>query len=285
MKASTAAPLLVIVLIGALAPRTARSCELFGFSFNKPVRANHLLVAFRRRSENNPDGWGVAFYRNKAAQIFKEPGSAVESDLMDFLVGCRHIKPSLLIAHVRRATVGGVEYQNTHPFARELNGREYVLAHNGTLVDFRKRLPLGRIQPLGVNDSEFLLCCILGRIEEQKITQWNEAGFEWLEKTLHEINEAGSINCLFSDGQYLFAYHDKNGAGTLHHVKRQAPFRTTRFPDIRKDIDLPSIYPPSVKGVLVATKPLTDEPWEAFKPGQLIVLRNGTPVFTGAPMR
>ncbi len=65
---------------------------------------------------------------------------------------------------------------------REVNGKEYALAHNGTLKNFREKLPLGRIKPLGINDSEFLLCYLLGQIEKNGINEWNEKSFELIQK-------------------------------------------------------------------------------------------------------
>ncbi|MBQ9720943.1 MAG: class II glutamine amidotransferase, partial [Oscillospiraceae bacterium] len=41
-----------------------------------------------------------------------------------------------LIAHIRRASVGGMAYENCHPFvARDTGGRVWKLAHNGTLFE------------------------------------------------------------------------------------------------------------------------------------------------------
>jgi len=87
------------------------------------------------------------------------------------------------------------------------------------------------------------------------------------------------LNCLFSDGTYLFAYYDKNGFNSLYHLSRKAPYRKAHFNDLSREIDLSVIYPKSATGVIVATRPLTDEPWETFTPGQLLVFKDGAQVF------
>jgi len=221
----------------------------------------------------------VAFYSDNSVTLFKEATNAAESELAKFLESYRQLRSKLLVAHVRKASVGGRAHQNTHPFVREMKGKEYVLAHNGTLRGFRKKLKLGRIRPLGINDSEFLLCYLLGRIEAKGVVEWNRQSFEWLRKEMHTVNDTGSLNCLFSDGTYLFAYYDKNGFNSLYHLSRKAPYRKAHFNDLSREIDLSVIYPKSATGVIVATRPLTDEPWETFTPGQLLVFKDGAQVF------
>jgi glutamine amidotransferase len=54
-------------------------------SFNQPVRPNFSFRGFRQRGKENKDGWGIAFYPDRAAQIFKEPKRAHESPLSEFI--------------------------------------------------------------------------------------------------------------------------------------------------------------------------------------------------------
>ncbi len=277
--------LLVLPLIILQGHIPAPACELMGASFNEATPVNNLFGAFRYRGNHQPDGWGVAFYPDKSVQLFKEPKHALESGLAEFLTGYESFTARLLIAHVRKASVGGVAYQNTHPFQRELDGTQYVLAHNGTLRDFNEKLPLGRIKPLGINDSEFLLCYLLGRIEKKDVVQWDETTFGWLQDVLRTANETGKLNCLFSNGEYLFVYHDMNDYTSLHYIERAAPFGPVNFLDTQENVDLNRFYSPEAVGTIVATIPLTDEKWVTIKPGQLIVLIDGAAVFTGAAVK
>jgi len=277
MRTRVSAALIYIFCLLYSGPATA--CELMGFSANESIPANNLFAAFRLRSLENPDGWGLAFYPDKSAVTFKEAANAAESELAQFLENYPLLRSRILIAHVRNASVGGTAHQNTHPFARELNGKEYTLVHNGTLRDFRSRLELGRIQPLGINDSEFLLCYLLGRMEKNGVLDWDEESFNWLREEMHIANDAGSLNCLFSDGTYLFAYHDKNGYNGLYCLSRKAPYGKVRFTDLAEEIDLSVTYPETAVSVLVATNPLTDEPWEKITPGQLLVFKDGVQLF------
>ena len=65
-----------------------------------------------------------------------------------------------VIAHIRKATKGVVALENTHPFMRELWGRYWIFAHNGTLEDFAPQLRRA-FRPVGSTDSEHAFCCML----------------------------------------------------------------------------------------------------------------------------
>ena len=224
-------------------------------------------------------GWGLAFYPDKSARIFKEPIIATESLLSDFIKKYHEIKSRIIIGHVRLTSVGTVCYENTHPFSRELNGREFVFAHNGTIFNWN-RLELGRFKPIGETDSEHIFCYLLSKIEEKKIKEWNRENFEWLNKMLLEINSYGSFNCIFSEGKFLFCYHDLNGFKELKFVKRESPYPTIKLYDEDYEINLAENKSIGQYGYIIASKNLTNEIWIDFKPGELIIFKNGQIVYS-----
>jgi glutamine amidotransferase len=250
-------------------------------SFNQPVRPSLSFRGFRQRGKDNKDGWGIAFYPDRAAQIFKEPRKAHESPLSKFIRDYPNVKSKIFIAHVRLGSRCGVAYMNTHPFSRELNGKEYTFAHNGTLSGFEK-LPTGRFRKIGCTDSEVVFCHILSCIEEKGITHWTDNDLRWLAEKLIEINSLGTLNCIFSDGEYLFCYYDKNCYSSLYFVQRKAPFSTVRLVDEDFEINLAEEKEETQRGFIIATKPLTDERWENFHPGELIVFRDGDIIFSSS---
>ena len=48
-------------------------CELMGMSFAKPVVANVSIQAFGQRSQDNADGWGLAWYPDRSLAMVKQP--------------------------------------------------------------------------------------------------------------------------------------------------------------------------------------------------------------------
>jgi glutamine amidotransferase len=52
------------------------------------------------------------------------------------------IKSCSVIAHIRQANRGIVALENTHPFTRELWGRNWTYAHNGQLEAISRWRPV-----------------------------------------------------------------------------------------------------------------------------------------------
>jgi glutamine amidotransferase len=249
-------------------------------SFNEPVKPTLSFRGFRHKGENNPHGWGISFYLDKSAKVIKEPIKATVSDKAEeFTKKDLKINSKIFISHVRYASIGSKKIHNTHPFKRELNGKEFVFAHNGTL-HYYTDLETGRFETDGETDSEHAFCHILHRIEDKAIQKWTQEDFSWLWKVLKNINKYGYFNCIFSDGEHLFCYHDNNGHNGLCYVQRISPFSAVRLIDEDFEINLAEEKRPSQKGFVIATEPLTNETWKDFAKGQLIVFKNGDIIFS-----
>lgn len=282
MSRRVARVLLLATVIVAMPWSKGLGCEVMGFSFSERVSGRHLFADFRVRGARHVDGWGVALYPDKSLQLIKEGKPANESDLAEFLTRYKGLESDILIAFLRTGSpgCGGPSHQNSHPFLRELNGRDFVLAHEGTIHDFREKLKLGRAKPLGINDSEFLCCYLVGRIEEAGINEWNNEAFAWIDRVLRETSTLGSVTCMFSDGEYLFVYLDERDPEDLFYVRRAAPYGSVYFKHAEKEVDLSKIYPKSAKGFVFATRPLTTEKWTPLPAASLMVLKKGEIVYT-----
>ena len=110
-------------------------CELFGVTANRKIQINDLLKIFFNHSVEHRNGWGLAFLDDYSVSIEKEPIRAKDSlYLRNRLTG--KIKTGRFMAHIRKATVGDISFDNTHPFIkRDEAGRTWVLVHNGTIFD------------------------------------------------------------------------------------------------------------------------------------------------------
>jgi len=247
-------------------------CELFGLSANKPVNVLFTWKGFYRRGNIQPHGWGIAFYPDKSAIIFKEPLASIESGLASFIRDYKNIKGKIFISHIRYASSGSKKYMNTHPFSIKLNGKEWVFAHNGTVEKIKKEFPLRDFKPIGETDSEYAFCLILDRIkkimEEKKIR-------EIIEETAKEISQYGGFNFLLSNGECLFAFW--SGHNSLYYLERKPPYKDfkVRLEDEDFSVTLSEMKDPDEKTVLISTKPLTDEKWIKFKPNKLYEFKEG----------
>jgi predicted glutamine amidotransferase len=250
-------------------------CELLGMSCNTPTDITFSFQGLAKRGGDcgpHADGWGLALYEGRVARIFLDPAPAANSPLARF-VKDHPMKTLLAIAHVRRKTRGVISLANTHPFSREMWGRHFVFAHNGTVKNLRG-LPLGRFKPVGRTDSEHAFCALLGALEHD-FPKGPESRADLAAAVAGHtarIGRAGVFNMLLGDGQHLFA----RCATKLHYIARKAPFSRATLADADVSIDFAAVTTPKDRVAVVATMPLTrDETWIAGEPGGLWVFANG----------
>ena len=250
-------------------------CELLGMECNVPTDIVFSFAGLANRGGKcgpHADGWGLALYEGRTARVFLEPAAAADSPLARF-VREHPIKTLLAIAHVRRRTRGEICLANTHPFVRELWGRQWVFAHNGTVKNVR-RLKLGRFRPIGKTDSEHAFCALLGALEHDFKEYPRSSGdlAAAVAAFAARIGERGTFNMLMGDSHQLFA----RCSTKLHYIVRQAPFARATLADEDVTVDFAEVTTPKDRVAVVATMPLTrDETWTAGEPGTMWVFRGG----------
>jgi predicted glutamine amidotransferase len=145
-------------------------CRLFGCRSRDPGGVSHELFhganALRVQSREHPDGWGVGWYEAKTPRVIRSLTPA-HGDA-DFEKLSHFVAAQTVIAHVRKASVGRVAPENTHPFQRG----PWLFAHNGTVPDWERVRPAleERIEPSlrtalqGETDSERCFLLFLSRL-------------------------------------------------------------------------------------------------------------------------
>jgi predicted glutamine amidotransferase len=233
------------------------------------------------RSQENTDGWGLAWYPDRSLAMIKQPmrWSVQDTQFLDNYPG---LLSSIYVAHVRQKTTGSTPtHADTHPFARELAGREYCFAHNGTLTGEFWNQPLGRFRPVGSTDSEFLFCLLLAEMERVERME-TEQYWKWLHQLLLRFNDFGRLNCILTDGERLIVYHDRNAwKGLTYRKVFLHQDSAHHFGDATMTVALQA--EPVNHGCIVATNPLSLEGWERFVPGEMKVLHQGNIVFSERP--
>ena len=248
-------------------------CELLGLNFKLPVSPSFSFRGFRHRSEGNPHGWGIARYEGKACQILKEAADAQESKLAEFVRDYELFQSRIFIGHVRDATRGNHILENTHPFKRVFRSREIILAHNGTMESLPLALEDMSFLPVGETDSEHLFCALLSLMSADQI-QFTD--YPQIEGILQQFNKLGKMNLLFSDGEVLYAYRDKDGHNGLCMTERISPFGVKSLKDEDWEIDLAAEKSSGQRGFVIASHPLTkNETWTDLVPASLTVLKEG----------
>ena len=268
-------------------------CELLGIS---SLCSTQLALSFRTLAAHSGgasttrDGWGVAFYQGNDVALFREPVAASDSPLVQFL----HSKgpsTSLATSHIRHATRGERSLANTQPFMRELAGRTHVFAHNGNLpgVESSVNLAFDHYRPVGTTDSEHVFCALLERLRGL----WHAAATppplaqRWcvISQFAADLCKLGPANFLYSDGEVLFAHgHRRIQADgqiaapglwlwSCHCVAPDEPVHASGV----------TVAPGFQEMVLLASVPLTDEPWRPLGEGELVAVSAGRLISNSGP--
>jgi len=250
-------------------------CQLLGMNCATPTDITFSFRGFSQRAgitSDHSDGFGIAFFEDKACRLFVDNQSAVESPIAE-LVRNYPIKSRNVIAHIRKATQGKINLENSHPFSRELWGRQWIFAHNGDLKDFLPELS-GRFTPVGNTDSERAFCYLLDQLvkyfgyDEPKLDQV----FDLLADISPSIAEHGTFNFCLSNGQALFTY----ATTKLHWLVREYPFKPAQLIDIEVEVDFSQVTTSEDRVAVITTEPLTqNEEWTAFQEGEMILFRDG----------
>lgn len=256
-------------------------CQLLGMNCNVPTDICFSFSGFHHRggrTDEHADGWGIAFYEGPGCRLFIDTKPAADSPVAA-LVRSYPIHSLNVIAHIRKATVGDVALENTHPFMREMWGRYWTLAHNGTLKGFSPRFNgrYRRYHPVGRTDSELAFCYLLETL--RRLFPGGQPELPELSRTLAEttaeLSAFGEFNYLLSNGEVLFAHCAKR----LAYVVRQAPFTKAHLVDEDYAVDFSQLTTPADRVAVIATVPLTDnEAWTTMEPGELLLFRDGAPV-------
>lgn len=250
-------------------------CQLLGMNCNVPTDICFSFEGFRQRggrTDHHRDGWGIAFFEGRGCRLLIDSKATVESPIAELV---RHypIHSTNVIAHIRKATRGRVALENSHPFMRELWGRYWIFAHNGTLENFDPPAG-GRYRPVGETDSEHAFCFMLETLRDRFPLQQPELVtlYGALEEVTRRLARHGTFNYLLSNGECLFAHCSDR----LTYVLRRAPFATAHLIDQDVTVDFSQVTTENDKIAVIATTPLTDnETWIALRPGELLVFRDG----------
>jgi predicted glutamine amidotransferase len=214
-------------------------CRMFGLHAAQPVRVAELLRdaprSLRQLSLEHADGWGVAI-EMQGWSVHRSTDCAARCSRFDAVV--ESLQARLMIAHVRKKTVGETALVNTHPFRR---GR-FVFAHNGTVSTTALRSSDTRLAEIeGTTDSERLFAFLLTHIDEARDI---ELGVAAATRELRAMPALGPASFLLSCGERLFAY--RLGRALFTMVRDGATF--------------------------VASEPLTGEAWREIPDGGLVVI-------------
>lgn len=222
-------------------------------------------------SHEHPDGWGLAVHdAGHGWTVAKHPEKAHADPRFEHAVG--RARGTVLVAHIRKATVGVTSAANTHPFRRD----RWVFAHNGTVRDTawlaERTSHTRRAEIEGDTDSERFFAFLLSRLDEADDADAAPALWSAMEEAMARA-DLGSANFVLSDGAVLFAF--RRGRD-LHVLERGVGDRvrpSRRSAETGAVVDTP--WSARRHAVLIASERMTDEPWREIAEGTLVTVGAG----------
>ena len=262
-------------------------CELLALSCRYPARLTTSLTGLASRAQEavsrNRDGWGVAFYQGTDIALYRDTSPADQSHQVPWLEA-HGPETTLSMAYIRHATQGSLELANTGPYARELNGRMRLFAHNGNLPGIRNHYEnrRWRYHPVGETDSEMAFCMLLeslaGLEEGSGILPPVGERLAALSRLFSELRELGPANFLYADSQTLFVHADRRFQPASGRIEPPALFiricDSEQSPELF-DQNLYGSTRPGQRVALVSTVPLNDKPWQPLAEGELLAIEEG----------
>ncbi len=248
-------------------------CRLLGVIANKPVDLEFSLLRankpFRNFGKSNPDGWGIGWYENSLAKVFKRSLSALNDHR--FFELSKEVSSKIIIAHVRKGTGAIPSEQNSHPFQY----KNWIFAHNGSIDrEFLFGLLKDKYREniKGETDSEVYFYWILQCIEDyNNVTEGIKRAVEKVITKSHS-----GLNFLLSDGAqlYAFRYSDTLRGYYSLYLLRRISFYDELFQVISDETGA-LLRSKSLRGeraVLVCSEQLTEEKWEEIEVGSLVII-------------
>ena len=186
-------------------------CELFGLSAANTINIDRELGEFYSHAPDHPNGWGIYYNDGRSSFFKKENRRADKSDCLKGILS-GSINARNAIAHIRYATIGYDEMENTHPFSGvDLSGREWIFAHNGTIFE-SDLLTEYFYRQKGETDSERILLYMLdrlnARIRQKGAPLDEEERFAVLEDMAVRLSPKNKLNLLIYDGDILYAHNN-----------------------------------------------------------------------------
>lgn len=223
-------------------------CRVLGCVASEPVSIRHELLEaenpFIRQSEEHDSGWGIATYERAEGGPPRCRCFATAAHADPSFDEATAATGRIFNAHVRRATMGGLAPENTHPFCLDT----YSFGHNGTVLRYPRLLDADVAPPHGETDSEHLFNLLMSHYDRAD----PPGSLRRAIRIAVERSPFSGLNFLFSDGERLYAY--RLGIFELHWLARPGQL------------------------LVASEKASEDEPWHSVQQDVLLTLDPGDPV-------
>ena len=217
--------------------------------FERCLRESPRSLAVLGRE--HPDGWGIAVHETKVGWKVTKKAACATTD-PEFNATAADAAGVLLVARVRKRTVGEVSFENTHPLRRG----DWVFAHNGTIEQMSELQTAGASTSdttTGNTDSALLFAFLMARLASHPAASGSRLMTDMVlaraVEDLGNMSSLGTATFVLSDGAALYAY--RHGR-PLYLLERRSQDR--------------------LEAILVASEAITTEAWSPLAERTLLAI-------------
>lgn len=221
----------------------------FDYQKHKDIIQKFFLLAENGKvPSNNPkghlDGWGVGWYEDSQAKIYKSGKSIIEEKEIFFKQIEKIKETKILIVHIRKSAWQNTNSEiNSHPFKDDKT--KIIFAHNGTIRNYNNLFKyINNKNPYSL-DSETYFWLLVTNYKETKNIK--DAFFKTIKKIKDEC-EFSSLTCIFSDSNYLYCFREFTKSPEYYTL-----YVTERY-----------------NSTVICSEELDDSKWSLIKPSSLI---------------
>jgi glutamine amidotransferase len=244
-------------------------CRLFGMSAgSERAQATFWLLdapdSLAAQSHREPDGTGLGWFDERGEPHVRKQAIAAYDDAK-FGREAREVSSNTFVAHVRFASTGSLNVQNTHPFKQD--GR--LFAHNGVIEDLPAldaHLGDALAHVHGDTDSERLFALVTREIiaHDGDVAAGIATACQWVAANLPLL----AINLILATEQGLWALRYPE-THELHILEREPGAALDHSSSLGSRVH--SEHGRSHPLVVIASEPMDDDPgWRMLGSGELV---------------
>ncbi len=232
-------------------------CEVLAILANQRVGAHLSWAGLQLGSARNPDGWGAAWVAGEHFALKKEPRKLPSGKQGRHLIS--NIRSQLFLAHTRYKVDGKRLWANTQPFVSDEADYAFAGTMDGCYARrrFRKRV---RDMLRGQTGPEVLFRMLLQGIEEHGLKGLAPVIAEFFNPDELRANATASFVLCSTKRVFIFRHkkplYYRNRTGPYDGTVRLRGLRHQRY-EVRLRFEKES----TERATIIATEPLTDEPW------------------------
>lgn len=238
-----------------------------------------------RAPGNHPLGWGFGWYPHdqQGAIVAKDPVARNTQVLVDALTDWGNFRSTVFFCKIRGAAAG-YSHHETQPFSRSFAGKDWLFIHNGDLdkaeLEKLHQDKSSFLEPLGKTDSELAFCYLLGLIQSTGARALADVPPETLLGWFQHLDTLGEADMLLTDGTTTIVFHGSHSPHIMW-FSRFLPMETGLLLDSdAAHVELSDPRDTYRTAFIVTSSPFSTGEWTQMHPAELIVIRNGSKVWS-----